>query len=100
MKDDELSDADKRASLVDADRVFGLNLASPDDRASALCAAAFGQEVNESELSAEVQELVTRRNAARTEKRWEEADALRKEIEILGYSVEDSGDGLKIRKRS
>jgi cysteinyl-tRNA synthetase len=41
-----------------------------------------------------------RRSVARAAKRWEEADALRTELEILGYSIEDTSEGMTVYRRS
>ncbi len=46
----------------------------------------------------EIQKLISARNAARTSKDWVKSDELRKEIEALGYTVEDRADGTKIIK--
>lgn len=99
MKDVAIAAEDKRATILDADRVLGLNLGSADARASTLSAAAFGTTTNEADLPDNVRELVARRNAARDEKKWDEADTLRKEIESLGYTLEDSSEGLRVLKR-
>jgi len=45
-----------------------------------------------------VQKLVRRRDLARQQKNWAESDRLRKEIENLGFSVEDAKDGTKVKK--
>lgn len=100
IKDGSLSTEDIRATILDADRVFGLGLAEADERARSMAAAAFGAETSEHALPEEVRGLVERRAAARAEQKWDEADALRQEIEALGYTLEDSVEGLKVLKRS
>jgi cysteinyl-tRNA synthetase len=54
--------------------------------------------VSEAELSEEVQKLARAREAARKNKDFETSDALRKELESLGYTVQDSADSQKILK--
>ena len=44
-------------------------------------------------------ELVRRRDEARTELDWDRADALRDELEGMGWLVEDGPDGTRIRRR-
>jgi len=44
-------------------------------------------------------ELVQRRDQARAERNWAEADALRGELEQAGWLVEDGPDGTRIRRR-
>jgi cysteinyl-tRNA synthetase len=43
-------------------------------------------------------DLVTRRDAAREAKDWDEADRLRNELVTLGWVVEDSSTGTLIRR--
>lgn len=45
-----------------------------------------------------VRVLVEQRDRARAEKNWPESDRLRDEIEKLGWKVEDSPDGTKVKK--
>ncbi len=99
-KNESLSPEDIRATILDADRVLGLALDEVDERARRQNAARIGEEVALADLSAEVTDIIERRNAARDGKKWEEADTLREEMEILGYTLEDSPSGLKIFKRS
>ena len=45
-----------------------------------------------------VQKLVEKREKLRKQKKWEEADRIRKEVEDLGYEIQDTPSGPKIRK--
>jgi hypothetical protein len=47
----------------------------------------------------EVIQIAETRQLARTEKDWDRADLLRKEIEVLGWAVEDSPDGYNLEKK-
>ncbi len=49
-------------------------------------------------IPAEVQKLVNQREKARKEKKWDEADRLRKEMEKLGYVVDDTSQGPRVKK--
>lgn len=49
-------------------------------------------------LPDEVQQLVDRRAAARKNKDWKMSDTLRDEIKALGYILEDTPQGQKVRK--
>lgn len=86
LKDSKLSDADKRATILDMDRVLGLNLD---------VVQGIGEEVV-TEVPAEIAALVEAREDARKEKDWAKADALRQEIEERGFTVTDTKDGIKI----
>jgi len=45
-----------------------------------------------------VRDLVAKREWARSEKKWDEADKLRLEIKKLGYQVDDTKEGTIVRK--
>jgi len=76
---------DRRAweALVDFDRVLGLGLSEESDV-----------------IPAAVTELARRRQAARAARNWAEADRLRAEIASLGYQVEDTKDGWRLKRKS
>ncbi len=76
---------DRRAweLLLDFDRVLGLSLG----------------ELEKSEIPLEVQILAEKRERARKAKNWEEADRLREEIIKLGYIIEDTREGWRVKKR-
>lgn len=46
-----------------------------------------------------VQELVKKREKLRKQKKWEEADRIREEIEKMGYEVQDTIEGTKIKRK-
>ncbi len=80
LKDDEIAPADKKATILDFDRVFGLKLG----------------EVEKVEIPQKVFDLVDAREVARNEKDWEEADRYRSEIQQLGFIVKDTEKGPRI----
>ncbi|MBU6426851.1 cysteine--tRNA ligase [Patescibacteria group bacterium] len=84
LKDDTQSPADKRATILDFDRVFGLNL---------------GIEDKSSKVPFEIQALVLEREKARAAKDWSKADKLRVEIENGGYEVKDTSNGVQVRAK-
>jgi cysteinyl-tRNA synthetase len=79
-----LPDSEKLATVLDFDRVLGLNLA---------------EAVFPVELPSEIMKLKEAREKARQGKDWLESDRLRQEIEAAGYAVEDGRDGMKIIKK-
>jgi len=83
----DIPDSDKYKLIIDWDRVFGFGLA--------------GQEIRNKELviSQKVKGLVKEREKLREEKKWEEADKIRKEIEEKGYLVEDKQEKSIIKKK-
>jgi cysteinyl-tRNA synthetase len=81
----DLYDQDKLATLLDFDRVLGLD---------------FAKVVNSrEELPAEVLSLQQSREVARQNKDWTESDRLRAEIENLGYTIEDNKEGSNVFKK-
>ena len=82
VKDAGLSDSDKYGLMLDFDKVFG-----------------FGFDKVEADIiPAEVIKLVQDRERVRAQKDFTRSDELRKKICGLGYSVEDTATGPKIRK--
>ncbi|MDD5728910.1 MAG: hypothetical protein PHV59_10130, partial [Victivallales bacterium] len=45
-----------------------------------------------------VQEMAEKRFAARAAKDWATADAMRDQLQELGYVVEDAADGFRVKK--
>lgn len=52
----------------------------------------------EIELPEEVKKLVEERKKAREEKKWELSDQLREKINLLGYNIKDTTEGMKLEK--
>jgi cysteinyl-tRNA synthetase len=84
MLKSKISDAQKYSTILDFDRVLGLQL-DQLDQAQALPEA--------------VQKLVEARQQARQAKDFTSSDQLRAEIEALGYQVQDTNDGMKVVKK-
>ncbi|MGZ3685390.1 MAG: CysS/YqeB C-terminal domain-containing protein, partial [Bdellovibrionota bacterium] len=85
VKSADLSPSEKKALALDFDGMLGLRLGE---------AMAAGEEA----LPADVQALVTARDEARRTKQWAESDRLRGELVALGYAVEDTAKGTKVKK--
>jgi cysteinyl-tRNA synthetase len=80
----DLSDATKKATILEFDRVLGLDLGS--------------WKPPEVEVPLEILELVEQRTQMRSEKRWAEADNLRSQVAQAGYEIEDTPQGSKVKK--
>lgn len=50
------------------------------------------------EIPSEIRELAAERERARMDQDWATSDILRTKIQKLGYTIEDSSEGVKIRK--
>lgn len=86
IKDDSITHADKRATLLDFDKVLGLDLAHNEF------------EINFDDIPADVRFLIHDREDARGEKDFKKSDQLRDEIKKKGFIVEDSPQGPQISK--
>ena len=76
-------DGVKKATLLAFDEIFGLDIAE--------------WEPAQIDIPDEVLNLVSAREEARSQKDWGKADAVREEIRNLGFEVEDSREGPKIK---
>ncbi len=85
-----LADDERRWLILDADAVLGLDL----DRVWVAAEPAPADAA-----PAEVTALVEARTAARTARDWARADALRSELEALGWDVTDTPDGPDLTRR-
>ncbi len=72
----------KIETIKEIDRVFGLKLT----------------EEEKIEIPKEIKKLIKDREEARKKKNWQEADNIRNRIKKLGFSVDDTDKGTKIRK--
>ena len=82
LKDAGVSNADKKATLLDFDKVFGLGL----------------ENLKKDVIPEEVLKLVAEREQARQEKDFKKSDDLRTQINSLGYEVKDTSEGQKVNK--
>ena len=82
MKDEDVSDADKKATILDFDKVLGLGFVN----------------IKEEKIPEEVARLAASRQAAREAKDFKLSDEIRAKINSLGYEVKDTPDGQKISK--
>ena len=82
FKDENMSDADKKATILDFDRVLGLGF----------------EHLKEEKIPEEIEKLAEERTSARQNKDFKKSDELRKEINSLGYEVKDTPEGQKVSK--
>ncbi len=72
----------KIQTIKKMDEVFGLGLL----------------EKEKVKIPAEVKKLISDREKFRKEKDWKKADSLREKIKKLGFSIDDTGEGVEVRK--
>jgi cysteinyl-tRNA synthetase len=82
LKDDNLSPADKKATVLDFEKVLGLGF----------------ENIKDDEVPNEVKKLSLEREEARKNKDFKLSDELRKKINALGFDVKDTSKGPKITK--
>ena len=78
-----LEQATKKATLLEFDQVLGLGLAE------------WQPEIEQ--IPEHIEQLVAQRQKARQGRDWEEADALRSQIEGAGYEVKNMPEGAQVR---
>ncbi len=84
-KDEKVSQADRKATIMDFDKVLGLKLNTSNSA---------------EKIPAEIEQMAKDRQKARAEKNWQESDRLRIEIEGKGYLIEDlTNDTYRIVKK-
>jgi len=82
MKDKNMSDADKKATILDFDKVLGLGF----------------ENLKHDIIPVEILKLADEREEARKNKDFQKSDEIRKEINSLGYEVKDTSLGQKVSK--
>lgn len=85
MMKSNIPSEDKYDLALTFDEVLGLDLAKTS--------------VFEEKIPDSVQKLVDKREILRKEGRFKQADELRKQIERLGFLVEDAPEGVRVKKR-
>src|SRR3989344_3202720 len=99
VKSNTLSHAQIRAGIIDADKVLGLNLGGIDQKATEACIKQFGKKIELESLPSNVLSMLEERNIARAKKSWDQADLLRKNLEGMGYVLEDSAQETVVFQR-
>ena len=82
LKDSSLSNGDKKATILDFDKVLGFNL----------------DKIEENIIPQEIENLVEEREKSRLKKDWAKSDELRIKINSLGYEIKDTENDPKISK--
>jgi len=82
LRDNKLNDAEKYELALDFDKVFGLEL----DKEEKI------------KIPEKIKKLVKEREDAREKKNWKKADELREKINKLGFDINDTKEGVEVRK--
>lgn len=82
LKDEQIGNQEKYMLILDFDRVLGLGL----------------KRLKKDKISQKVLDLAKAREEARKKKDWAKSDQLRDKIKELGFVVEDSKEGPRIKK--
>jgi len=94
----KLSSEDKLELLYSFDEVLQLNLKNAQGILNSLENKSKKDVVNLETLSKEVKQLLVKRQRARDEKNWKEADKLRDTLLKQGYTVLDSSKGQEVKR--
>jgi cysteinyl-tRNA synthetase len=82
FKDPNMSDTDKKATILDFDKVLGLGF----------------KNLKKEIIPEDVKKLAEEREQTRNDKDFKKSDELRKKINSLGYDIKDTAEGQKINK--
>jgi len=82
LRSAKLDRAEKHVLLKSADQVLGLRLFEEREKVV---------------VPADIEQLIRRREQARRDRDFAQADALRREIAALGYVLEDTPQGPKVK---
>ncbi|MDQ3244911.1 MAG: cysteine--tRNA ligase [bacterium] len=88
IKDENISNADKKATVLDFDKVLGLGFENLEIK----------DEIDEIEIPENIELLLSERKNAKEQKDFQKSDKIRAQINSLGYEVKDSPDGQKLIK--
>jgi len=77
---------EKMATILDFDKILGLDLAKMKKKLL--------------KIPSEIKEMAGKRESLRKEKNWSAADQLRQEINQRGFQIEDTEQGIFIRRKS
>jgi cysteinyl-tRNA synthetase len=86
MMKSNIPDHDKKDLIEDFDEVLGLGLMGSS------------KEPQSQEIPQEILVLVEKRETFRKAKQFDKSDEARKAIEAAGYRLEDTSDGVRVRK--
>ncbi len=93
VKDEHIPRADKKATLLDFDKVLGIGLLRTDAEHSVPVTVS---PIALKDLPEDVRLLVIARDEMRDQKEWKKADELRDEIASHGFTVEDHPEGVRV----
>jgi len=82
LRDERLSDSEKYELAEEFDKVLGLNLGKEE----------------KIKIPENVMNIIDEREEARKNKEWKKSDELRDKIKKLGFAIDDTKEGYKIRK--
>jgi len=82
VKDKNVNNENKLATILDFDKVFGLGL----------------DKIEQEKIPEEIINIADERKLARDNKDWARSDELRNKIKDLGYDIKDTESGYKINK--
>ena len=89
FKDKNMSPADKKATILDFYKGFGLGFEQTEKKA---------KKINKEKIPEKIQKLAKKRKQARLDKDYKKSDELRKKINSFGYGVKDTASEQKIFK--
>jgi cysteinyl-tRNA synthetase len=97
IKDDNVSKEDKRATLLEFDKMLGLGLDKSNEKLVNLLSGK-GEKLKIGKLPKTIRAIVDEREEARRNKDFQKADELRDKLKDMGYEIEDKEGGPEVYK--
>ncbi|MCX6735478.1 MAG: cysteine--tRNA ligase [Candidatus Parcubacteria bacterium] len=95
VKDERISPADKKATMLEYEKILGLGFGFSKEKLSSL-GIKLEKTLGVGDVPEEIKKLLGERKKARQEKNWKRSDEIRNEIFGHGYSIKDEKDGEQI----
>ena len=95
VKDENVSPADKKATMLEYEKILGLGFGFSKEKLASL-GIKLDKTLSAGDIPEKIQKLLEERKTARQEKNWKRSDEIRDEISGLGYSVKDEKSGGQI----
>ncbi len=83
LKDDKVNGGSKKATLLEFDKIFGLNL----------------KDAVVTAIPKNIKDLAEEREIARKDRNWDKADLLRNEINKAGFEINDEENGFSLKAK-
>jgi cysteinyl-tRNA synthetase len=97
VKDNAVSPTDKRATILEYEKILGLGFGFEKEKLATL-GIKMDSTLSKNDIPDNIKKLLEERKAARADKNWKRSDELRDEIAKMGYKLTDGSEGASVSK--